>query len=299
MTQRDFVGYGRTPPDPLWPHDARIALNFVVNYEEGSEPSIADGDMNSEVRGSEVAVSPVPAGMRDLAAESMFEYGSRVGFWRLQRLFEERSMPFTLFACSLAIERNTEVAAWIRESDVDLCCHGRRWVEHFRMDEEQEREEIRAAVASLKETTGRSPQGWYCRYGPSSNTRRLLIEHGGFVYDSDAYNDDLPYWTEVATHTHLVVPYSQTCNDIKFAHGQIGTATQFFEILRDTFDMLYAEGASAPRMMSVGLHNRLAGHPGRAVGLARFLDYVAEHSSVWVCRREDIARHWLQHHPVV
>lgn len=296
MSARDFIGYGRNPPDPKWPEGARIALNFVVNYEEGSEPSIPDGDAASEVRGSEVAASPVPKGQRDLAAESMFEYGSRVGFWRLVDLFKQRAMPFTIFACALAVERNPQVADWIRSNDVDLCCHGRRWVEHYLMDEAQERKEIHAAVASLAANTGKQPKGWYCRYGPSVNTRRLVVEHGGFLYDSDAYNDDLPYWREVDGHQHLILPYAQACNDIKFAHGQIGTAGQFFEVLRDTFDALYAEGAYAPRMMSVGLHNRLAGHPGRAIGLARFMDYVADHSDVWVCKREDIARHWIEHH---
>ena len=297
MSTRDFVGYGRTPPDPRWPQGARIALNFVINYEEGSEPSIADGDAASEVRGSEVASSPVPHGTRDLAAESMFEYGSRAGFWRLLRLFEEYDMPMTVFACSLAVERNPAVAQWLRESAADVCCHGRRWVEHYRLNVDEERAEISAAVASLEASTGKRPQGWYCRYGPSPDTRRLLLEHGGFLYDSDAYNDDLPYWTQVADRSHLIVPYAQACNDMKFAHGHIGTATQFFEILRDTFDMLYREGASSPRMMSVGLHNRLAGHPGRAGGLARFMEHVAKHPDVWVCRRMDIAQHWAQHHP--
>ena len=297
MHTRDLIGYGRTPPDPRWPNGARIALNFVINYEEGSEPSIPDGDPASEVRGSEVASSPVPKGVRDLAAESMFEYGSRVGFWRLIRVFEQHSLPLTVFACALAVERNRAVADWIRAADVDVCCHGRRWVEHYCMDETQERAEIKAAVASLEQTTGKRAHGWYCRYGPSVNTSRLLTEHGGFLYDSDAYNDDLPYWVQVGGHAHLVVPYAQACNDMKFAHGHIGTSGQFFEILRDTFDMLYQEGASSPRMMSVGLHNRLAGHPGRAAGLARFIDHVAKHSDVWVCRRADIAQHWIDHHP--
>ena len=256
------------PPNPRWPGDARIALNFVINYEEGSEPSIPDGDPAREVRGSEVANSPVPQGMRDLAAESMFEYGSRVGFWRLVRLFEERSMPLAVLACALAVKRNRAVADWIRESDVDVCCHGLRRVEHYRMDEHQERTQIQAAIVSLQQTTGKDVHGWYCRYGPSINTRRLLVEQGGLLYDSDAYNDDLPYWLRVNEHAHLVVPYAQVCNDMKFAYGHISTAGQFFEILRDTFDMLYHEGVSSSCMMSVGLHNRLAGHPGRAAGLA-------------------------------
>ena len=195
---RDLVGYGPRPPDPRWPDGARLALNFVINYEEGSEPSIEDGDGLSEARLTETAQSPVPRGERDLAAESMFEYGSRVGFWRLKRLFDERELPFTLFACALALERNPAAAAVVREDGIDVCCHGWRWVEAFRLTEDEEREQIRRAVASLERTVGRRPEGWYCRYGPSINTRRLLVEEGGFLYDSDAYNDELPYWVEVS-----------------------------------------------------------------------------------------------------
>jgi len=297
MSDRDFIGYGRRPPDPQWPGGARLAVNFVINYEEGSEPSVSDGDGASEVRGTEVAASPVPAGDRDLAAESMFEYGSRVGIWRLARLFQERAMPLTVFACARALERNPQVAAWIGEQGLDVCCHGLRWVEHYRMSEQAERAEIRDAVASLIDTTGAPPAGWYCRYGPSINTRALLVEHGGFSYDSDAYNDEWPYWTTVSGQPHLVVPYTQTHNDMKLAHGQIGTGADFFQLLAEAFDMLYAEGATQPRMMSIGLHNRLAGHPGRASGLARFLDHVLAHRDVWITRRVDIANHWRATHP--
>jgi len=293
---RDFVGYGGRPPDPGWPDGRRLALNFVINYEEGSEPSIPDGDGTSE-QGLTEAAAPFGVGERDLAAESMFEYGSRVGFWRLMRLFRERSLPVTIFACALALERNPQAAALIREQDCDICCHGWRWVQHWKLSEAEEREHIGRAVASLERSLGHRPLGWYCRYGPSVNTRRLLVEEGGFLYDSDAYNDELPYWVEVAGRPHLVVPYSLTTNDTKFARGSVATAGQFFEFCRDAVDLLRAEGGESPKMMSVGLHLRLIGHPGRAAGLARLLDYVSGFDDVWICRRLDIARHWMARHP--
>ena len=294
---RDLIGYAGSPPDPGWPGGARLALNFVINYEEGSEPSIPDGDGIAEHALTEVAEAAFGPGERDLAAEGMFEYGSRVGFWRLMRLFRERALPVTIFGCALALERNPPAARLIRESDCDVCCHGWRWVEHWRLPEAEEREHIRRAVASLERTVGGRPLGWYCRYGPSVNTRRLLVDEGGFLYDSDAYNDELPYWVRVADRPHLVVPYTLTNNDNKFARGGIATGGQFFEFCRDAFDMLRAEGATQPRMMSVGLHARLIGHPGRAAGLARLLDYVGGFGDVWICRRLDIARHWHAAHP--
>jgi peptidoglycan/xylan/chitin deacetylase (PgdA/CDA1 family) len=226
----------------------------------------------------------------------MFEYGSRVGYWRLRRLFRERGMPFTAFACALALERNPEIARSIREDGTDICCHGWRWVFHATMDEAEEARHIDRAVASLAETLGEAPPGWYCRYGPSPNTRRLLVRKGGFLYDSDSYADELPYWTQVDGSPHLIVPYSLTTNDGKFAHG-IGTGSLFFEFLRDQFDMLYAEGATQPKMLSVGLHMRIVGHPARASGLARFLDHVAGREDVWVTSRLGIAEHWHRHHP--
>ena len=293
---RDFIGYGPRPPDPRWPGGARLALNFVINYEEGSEPSIEDGDGASEARLTEVARSPVSRGERDLAAESMFEYGARVGFWRLKRLFDERDLPFTLFACALALERNPDAAAAVREDGIDICCHGWRWTEAFRLTEDEERDHIRRAVESLERTTGRRPDGWYCRYGPSVNTRRLLVEEGGFLYDSDAYNDELPYWVEVGGRPHLVVPYSLAHNDGKFA-GAVATGGQFFEYLRDAVDFLREEGRATPRMMSVGLHLRLAGHPARAAGLARLLEHVRACGDVWITTRGAIVRHWVHHHP--
>jgi allantoinase len=293
--QRDLVGYGQTPPHPQWPGGARLAINFVLNLEEGSEYNMAE-DGFSEASLTEVAESIVPRGGRDLAAESMFEYGSRAGVWRVLRLFQERGLPVTLYACALALERNPALAAAIREGDYDLCCHGWRWVEHFRLDEATERQHITRAIESLERTIGRRPLGWYCRYGPSVNTRRLLIEEGGFVYDSDAYNDDLPYWVDVGGTQHLVIPYTHANNDSKFGRG-FGTAADYETWHRDAFDFLYQEGRTAPKMMSVGLHARLIGHPGRAAGLARFLDHVARHRDVWVCGRMQIAEHWRAHHP--
>ncbi len=294
---RDLIGYGAHPPDPKWPGGARVALNFVMNYEEGSEPSVGDGEGYSE-RGLTESPAPDPDMRgRDLAAEGMFAYGSRVGFWRLMRLFRERNLPMTVFGCALALERNPPAAAAIVEAGHDVCCHGWRWVKHYALDEATEREHIRLAVESLKRTVGGRPLGWYCRYGPSVNTRRLVVEEGGFLYDSDAYDDELPYWTEVGGKPHLVVPYSLTNNDGRFMAGQVGTGGEFFEFLKDAFDMLYEEGKSQPKMMSVGMHMRLLGHPARASGLQRFLDYVAGRSGVWVTRRLEIAQHWAATHP--
>jgi len=295
-TTRDLVGYADTPPDPKWPGGARLALNFVMNYEEGSEPSVEDGEGYTETGLTEAAGNTDVPG-RDLAGEGMFAYGARVGFWRLMRLFAERDMPLTVFACALALERNPRAAAAIAASGHDVCCHGWRWVKHYLMDESAERAEIARAVASLTQSLGGRPLGWYCRYGPSLNTRRLVVEEGGFLYDSDAYDDELPYWVHVEGNPHLVVPYSLVHNDAKFARGAFATGNQFFEFLKDGFDMLYAEGASQPKMMSVGLHMRVIGHPARAAGLVRFLDYVAGFPDVWVTRRLDIARHFQSVHP--
>jgi allantoinase len=296
--ERDFVGYGRHLPHADWPGGARLALNFVINYEEGSEYAISNGDPDDEVTLTEIAEPIVPPGSPDFAARSMFEYGSRVGWWRLYRIFRERGIDPTIFGCALALERNGEAAAAIREAGFDVCCHGYRWVEHYRMQEDEERDHIARAIASLEKTLGQRPLGWYCRYGPSANTRRLLIEEGGFEYDSDAYNEELPYWVpDGKGGQHLVVPYSLTNNDGQFARGAMATSGQFFEFLKDAFDMLRAEGVEQPRMMSVGLHCRLVGHPARASGLARFLDYVASFDDVWIARRLDIARHWRKVHP--
>jgi allantoinase len=297
IDDRDLVGYGAHPPDPKWPGGARIAINFVMNYEEGSEPSVQDGEGYTEIDLTEAHGRNTGIKGRDLAGEGMFAYGSRVGFWRLMRVFQERQLPLTIFGCALAIERNPEAAQAIRQSDVDLCCHGWRWVKHYLLAEEEEREHIKRAVASLEKTMGSRPLGWYCRYGPSVNTRRLLVEEGGFLYDSDAYDDELPYWRTVGGKPHLVIPYSLVNNDGKFASGMFGTANDYFEFHKDAFDMLYQEGRIQPKMMSVGLHMRLIGHPARAAGLERFLDYVTGFDGVWITRRLDIAHHWMRTHP--
>jgi allantoinase len=294
--QRDFVGYGPTPVDPAWPNQARLALNFVLNYEEGSEPSIQDGEGYSESALSDAQGLNHKATGRDLAAESLFEYGSRVGFWRLMRLFRERDFPLTIFACALALERNPQAAAAIREAGHDVCSHGWRWIKHSELSEDEERRHIRMAVQSLERTTGSRPTGWYCRYSPGVNTRRLVVEEGGFEYDSDYYGDELPFWRTVDGKSHLIVPYSLTNNDGHF-NSTIGNGEQWFSHVRDAFDMLYEEGATQPKMMSVGLHMRLIGHPSRAAGLARLLDHVKKYDDVWITRRVDIARHWKRVHP--
>jgi allantoinase len=292
---RDFIGYGGNPPDPNWPNDARLAVNFVLNFEEGSEPSFADGDGFSEAALTEAGPQDVKG--RDLAAESQFEYGSRVGFWRIHRIFQERQLPITVFGCALALERNPPAAKAIAQAGHDVCCHGYRWEKHYEMEIDVERERIRMAIASLQKSVGSRPLGWYCRYGPSLNTRRLLVEEGGFLYDSDCYNDELPYWVEVDGRPHLVVPYTLGVNDSKYARAIFGTGNDFYTYAKDAFDLMLREGAKQPKMMSVGMHLRISGHPGRATGLERFLDHLLNQKDVWICRREEIARHWLKHHP--
>jgi peptidoglycan/xylan/chitin deacetylase (PgdA/CDA1 family) len=291
-SRRDFVGYGQRPPDIRWPGGARLAVNFVLNYEEGSEYSFEDGDGRSDAALSEVAQPRVPRGQRDLGAESMFEYGSRVGFWRLYRLFRDRDLPLTVFASSLALERNPEAAQAIAEREWDVVCHGRRWIEHYLLDEQAEREEIAAAYDAIHRLVGRAPEGWYCRYAPSPVTRKLLVEHGGFTYDSDAYNDELPYWVRVADRPHLVVPYSLVTNDAKLVGGPLVTGRAFAEFLIDAFDELLSEASVHPRMMSIGMHARILGQPGRIKGLKTFLDHVQDRDDVWICRRGDLAAHW-------
>lgn len=292
---RDLVGYGSTPPAVRWPGGARLAVNLVLNYEEGAEYAFEHGDGRSDTGLIEVAQARIPPGVRDLGAESMFEYGSRVGIWRLLRFFSERQVPVTIFAAAMALERNPAVAAAIAATDWDIVGHGWRWIAHTELDESTERAHIARAYDAIRRLTGRAPEGWYCRYAPSPNTRRLVVEHGGFTYDSDAYNDELPYWVRVSGRPHLVVPYSLATNDAKLVGGPLVTGRAFGEFLIDTVDTLLAE--EQPRMLSVGLHARIIGQPGRLSGLRAFLDHVQGRSDVWLCRRGDIAAHWRAHVP--
>jgi len=294
---RDLIGYGKRTPDPKWPGGARLALQIVMNYEEGGERSILHGDSESESFLHEVvATEPLP-GVRNMNVESTYEYGSRAGFWRLLRMFADRKIPITVYAVAMALERHPAAAAAIIEAGHEVMSHGWRWIDYQYMGEEEERAHLQRAVEILTRLTGSRPLGWYTgRQSP--NTRRLVVEEGGFLYDADAYNDDLPYWVTVSGKGHLVIPYTMDNNDMKFGGIQgFNTGEDFYTYLRDAFDVLYAEGATAPKMMSVGLHMRLAGRPGRAAGLARFLDHVLKHEGVWICRRVDIARHWMATHP--
>lgn len=298
---RDLVGYADQPPDVEWPDGSRVAVNFVLNVEEGAEPSMQDGDGFTENRLSDSTVGQLVG--RDLASEGLFEYGARVGFWRVTDAFADRSIPLTFFACALALERNRAIADSIRqrvESDGwDVCSHGYRWENHRSMDEEFERARIAAAIASFRSTLGFAPAGWYCRYGPSVNTRRLLVEHGGFEYDSDAYNDELPYWTDVPDAegrpvNHLVVPYSLTTNDARLLTL---TGVQWSELISDAIDVARAGARRRPAIVSIGLHQRLVGQPARFGGLQRVLDHVAGLDDVWLCTRHAVADHWRAHHP--
>ncbi len=294
---RDLIGYGQRPPHAEWPGGARLALQIVMNWEEGGERSILHGDDDAETFLHEVPGTPPVAGARNLQIESTYEYGTRAGLWRLLRLFGERAVPISVFAVGMAVERYPAAARAIVEAGHEVVSHGWRWIDYQFVSEDVEREHIRQAVASIERAAGARPLGWYTgRLSP--NTRRLVVEEGGFLYDADAYNDDLPYWVEVAGRPHLVVPYTLDNNDMKFGtlHG-FGTGDDFFTYLRDAFDVLYAEGGDRPKMMSVGLHMRLVGRPGRFAALARFLDHVQRHDAVWICRRLDIARHWIARHP--
>jgi len=294
---RDMVGYGRNPPHPHWPGDARVALQIVVNYEEGGENAVLHGDTASETFLSEIIGAAAFEGRRHMSMESIYEYGSRAGFWRLMRLFEERKLPVTMFAVGMALERHPDAAKAMVELGHEIASHGWRWINYDQIDEATEREHMYRAIASIEKLTGQRPLGWYTGR-TSERTQRLVAEEGGFLYDADSYADDLPYWVKVETRDHLIVPYTLDANDMRFATAQgFNTGEQFFAYLRDSFDTLYEEGLTAPKMMSVGLHCRLAGRPGRIAGLKRFLDHVQSHDKVWICRRVDIARHWRAVHP--
>jgi len=293
---RDMVGYGRTTPDPKWPNRARLAVQFVINYEEGGENCILHGDDVAEAFLSEIIGAEPLSGVRHMNIESIYEYGSRAGFWRLHRMFTERGIPVTIYGVAMALERNPEAVAAMVAADWEIASHGWRWIDYKSFEEAVERQHLQKAIAIHTRVTGSRPLGWYTGRN-SPNTRRLVVEEGGFLYDADSYADDLPYWVHDYSKPHLVIPYTLDNNDMRFATYQgFNSGDQFFAYLRDAFDVLYAEGETAPKMMSVGLHCRLVGRPGRAAALARFLDYVQQHERVWLCRRIDIARHWHQHH---
>ena len=294
---RDMVGYGARVPDPQWPRSAKLALQIVLNYEEGAEQNILHGDAASETFLSEMQNPRPYEGVRHKCMESLYEFGSRAGVWRLLRTFAQRDLPVTIFGVAMALQRNPEAVAAMLEGGHEIASHGWRWIDYQFIDEDTEREHIKLAVQAIEKLTGDRPLGWYTGRD-SPNTRRLVVEYGGFLYDSDSYADDLPYWETVNGQQHLVIPYTLDCNDMRFAtQSGLSTADQFFVYLRDAFDVLYREGEVAPKMMSVGLHCRLAGRPGRLSALERFLDYVQKHDDVWICRRIDIARHWIGTHP--
>jgi putative urate catabolism protein len=295
---RDLVGYGRNTPDPRWPGGAVVAVQFVVNYEEGGESNILHGDPTSEWLLSEIVGAQPWPGERHMNMESLYEYGSRAGFWRLWRLFTERGIPATAFAVATAMARNPEAVAAMNEVGWEIASHGLKWLEYRSFPEEEERRHIHEAIRIHTEVAGSRPLGFY-QGKASVNTTRLVMEEGGFLYSSDSYADDLPYWVSGPKGPHLVIPYTLDTNDMRFVTAQgFNSGDQFFTYLKDSFDQLHAEGeAGSPKMMSVGLHCRLVGRPGRAAALARFLDYVQGKRSVWLARRVDIARHWRETHP--
>ena len=291
---RDMSGYGQRPPDAEWPNAARTAVQFVVNYEEGGENCVLHGDAASEAFLSEIVGAQAIPGLRHMNMESLYEYGSRAGFWRLHRLFTERTLPVTVFAVAMALERNPEVVAAMMAADWEIASHGYRWIDYQFIDEATERKHLRRAIETHERVSGARPSGWYLgRCSP--NSHRIAAEEGSFVYNADSYADDLPYWDYSFETPQLMVPYTLDANDMRFATPQgFNSGTQFFDYLKDTFDVLHAEGG---RMMSVGLHCRLAGRPGRAAAVARFVDYVASHDDAWVATRLDIANHWRRAHP--
>jgi len=294
---RDLAGYGDTPPDPKWPGGARLAVQFVLNYEEGGENCILHGDDGAETFLSEIINAPALNGARHMSMESIYEYGARAGVWRLLRLFREQSIPITVFAVAMALERNPQIADAILKDNHEICSHGLRWIDYQHVDEKTERAHMTEAIEIIRRLTGARPLGWYTGR-TSPNTRRLVAEEGGFLYDSDDYSDDLPFWSRVTSKPHLIIPYTLDANDMRFASPQgFNSGDQFYAYLKDAFDVLYAEGANAPKMMSIGLHCRLAGRPGRFAALQRFVHYVRKHKDIWFCRRIDIARHWREHHP--
>jgi len=291
--KRDFVGYGRNPPKVAWPRDSQIAVQLVVNFEEGAENTVLHGDKMPEQLGEFPAID-LPK--RDLGLESVFEYASRVGIWRMLDLFDRLEVKVTFYACGEALEENPEAAKEIVKRGHEICSHGYRWYDHFRWTEEQSREDIKKAVDSIARLTGARPVGWYCRE-PGEQVRRLLVEEGGFIYDSDIYNDEIPYYVKVLGKNHLVVPYASDCNDYHYWLAKFNTSESFSQYLKDSFDVLYSEGAKNPKMMSIGTHVRISSKPGRIVALEKFIKYANSFPRVWFARRDEIARWWLEKYP--
>ena len=292
---RNLIGYGSKSKKIKWPNNARIAVQIVLNYEEGAENSILHGDKYSETFLSEI-IGAKPIKGRHINMESIYEYGSRSGFWRLQKIFQEKRIPITIFGVGMALERNPEICKAIKESDYEVASHGWRWIDYQDVGKSKERKHMKLAIKTIKKIFGKRPFGWYTgRCSP--NTRDLVFEDGGFLYDSDSYSDDLPYWEIRKNKKQLIIPYTLDNNDMRFATNQgFNTGEHFFNYLKDSFDALYEEGKTNPKMMSVGLHCRLIGRPGRIQSLKKFLDYVKKHQDVWICKRIDIAKHWIENY---
>ena len=292
---RDMIGYGSKKINVVWPNKARLALQIVLNYEEGAENSVLHGDKYSETFLSEI-IGAQPIKGRHINMESLYEYGSKRGFWRLHDLFQEKGIPITIFGVSMALERNPEVCNAIKNADYEVACHGWRWIDYQNISKSVEKKHMDLAIKTIKKIFGQRPLGWYTgRCSP--NTRDLVINDGGFLYDSDSYSDDLPYWETRGKKKQLIVPYTLDNNDMRFATNQgFNSGDQFFNYLKDSFDVLYKEGEKNPKLMSVGLHCRLVGKPGRLKSLEKFLDYVLKHDDVWICKRIDIAKHWIKNY---
>lgn len=297
QSTRDFIGYGQHTPKDVWPKGERLAIQFVINYEEGGENCILNGDAASEAFLSEIIGAPALEGVRHMSMESIYEYGSRAGFWRLHRLFTERDMPVTVYGVATALEKNPQAVAAMKEANWEIASHGLKWINYQYVSKEEERQHMQQAIDIHTRVTGERPFGWYTGR-TSPNTRDLVYETGGFLYDADSYADDLPYWVTDYDKPYLIVPYTLDTNDMRFATNQgFNSGEQFFNYLKDAFDVLYEEGAEAPKMLSIGLHCRLVGRPARAAALKKFLDYVQSFDDVWVAKRIDIARHWHEQHP--
>ena len=294
---RNMVGYGSKGPKVEWPNNARIALQIVLNYEEGAENCIINGDKHSEVFLSEI-IGAQPVKGRHINMESLYEYGSRSGFWRLHKLFQEKKIPITIFGVGMALEKNPEICKAIKNANYEVASHGWRWIDYQSVKKSEEKKHMKLVIKKIKEIFGERPLGWYTgRCSP--NTRDLVFEEGGFLYDSDSYSDDLPYWEIRKKKKQLIIPYTLDNNDMRFVSNQgFNTGDHFFSYLKDSFDALYEEGKTNPKMMSVGLHCRLVGRPGRVQSLKRFLEYVLSHEDVWICKRIDIAKHWIKNYPI-